>query len=74
MCSATVHGVYPAGIDTDMVAGIEVPKSDRSVVADGILDGVEAGEEDIFPDPNAKSMAQVWWTDPKAYERALASI
>lgn len=70
----TVHGVYPAGIDTDMVAGIEVPKSDRSVVANGILDGVEAGEEDIFPDPNAQSMAQVWWTDPKAYERALAAL
>lgn len=69
-----VHGVYPAGIDTDMVAGIDVPKSDRSVVAAGILDGVEAGEEDIFPDPNAQSMAQVWWTDPKAYERALASM
>lgn len=69
-----VHGVYPAGIDTDMIAGIEVPKSDRTVVADGILDGVEAGEEDIFPDPNAQSMAKVWWTDPKAYERALASM
>lgn len=69
-----VHGVYPAGIDTDMIAAFELPKSDPSEVANGILDGVEAGEEDIFPDPNAQSMAQVWWTDPKAYERALAAI
>lgn len=69
-----VHGVYPAGIDTDMIAAFELPKSDPSVVADGILDGVEAGDEDIFPDPNAQSMAKVWWSDPKAYERSLAAI
>ena len=69
-----VHGVYPAGIDTDMIAGFELPKSDPRLVANGVLDGVEAEEEDIFPDPNAQSMARVWWSDPKAFERALASI
>jgi NAD(P)-dependent dehydrogenase (short-subunit alcohol dehydrogenase family) len=67
-----VHGAYPAGIDTDMVAGIGVPKSPPRVVADGILDGVAAGEEDIFPDPNARQMAATWWSDPKAFERAFA--
>jgi len=68
----TVHGVYPAGIDTDMLAGIEAPKTPPEKVAQGILDGLEAGEEDIFPDPNAEAMAKVWWSDPKAFERTFS--
>jgi NAD(P)-dependent dehydrogenase (short-subunit alcohol dehydrogenase family) len=67
-----VHGVYPAGIDTDMLAGIDAPKTAASDVAAGLLDGLAAGEEDIFPDPNARAMADVWWGDPKAFERAFA--
>lgn len=69
-----VHGVYPAGIDTDMLAGYEVPKSPPRVVAEGLLDGLQAGDEDIFPDPNAQAMARVWWSDPKAFERAFSRI
>jgi NAD(P)-dependent dehydrogenase (short-subunit alcohol dehydrogenase family) len=67
-----VHGAYPAGIDTDMLAGIEVPKAAPDAVAAGILDGLAAGEEDIFPDPVARQMAATWWSDPKAFERAFA--
>jgi NAD(P)-dependent dehydrogenase (short-subunit alcohol dehydrogenase family) len=69
-----VHGAYPAGIDTDMLAGIDAPKSAPRVVADGILDGLVAGEEDIFPDPNARQMAVTWRSDPKAFERAFAGV
>jgi NAD(P)-dependent dehydrogenase (short-subunit alcohol dehydrogenase family) len=68
----TVHGVYPAGIDTEMVRGIDTPKSPAAVVAAGVLDGLAAGEEDIFPDPNARALAATWWRDPKAFERAFA--
>jgi NAD(P)-dependent dehydrogenase (short-subunit alcohol dehydrogenase family) len=68
----TVHGVYPAGIDTDMLAGVDVPKAPPAEVAVRLLDGLAAGEEDIFPDPNAQAMATVWRGDPKAVERALA--
>ncbi len=68
----TVHGVYPAGIDTDMLAGIDVPKTPPAEVAARLLDGLEAGDEDIFPDPNAEAMAAIWWSDPKAVERALS--
>ncbi len=67
-----VHGVYPAGIDTDMLAGIDAPKTPPREVADGLLDGLAAGEEDIFPDPNARAMAGMWWADPKAFERAFS--
>ncbi|HEX5617663.1 MAG TPA: SDR family NAD(P)-dependent oxidoreductase [Solirubrobacteraceae bacterium] len=69
----TVHGVYPAGIDTDMVRGIDVPKTPATTVAAGMLDGLAADQEDIFPDPNAVAMSQTWWSDPKAFERAFAS-
>ncbi len=68
----TVHGVYPGGIDTDMLAGIDAPKTPAATVADGLLDGIEAGQEDIFPDPNAQAMAPMWWSDPKGFERAFS--
>jgi NAD(P)-dependent dehydrogenase (short-subunit alcohol dehydrogenase family) len=69
----SVHGVYPAGIDTDMLAGIDAPKTPAEVVAAGILDGLAAGAEDIFPDPNAIAMSETWRSDPKAFERAFAA-
>jgi NAD(P)-dependent dehydrogenase (short-subunit alcohol dehydrogenase family) len=68
----TVHGVYPAGIDTDMLTGVDVPKTAPAEVAGRLLDGLAADEEDIFPDPNAEAMAAMWWSDPKAVERALS--
>jgi short-subunit dehydrogenase len=70
----TVHGVYPGGIDTEMMAGVEAPKTEPDQVAVGILDGLEADQEDIFPDPNSKAMSQVWLRDPKSFERAFAEM
>jgi NAD(P)-dependent dehydrogenase (short-subunit alcohol dehydrogenase family) len=67
-----VHGVYPAGIDTDMLAGIDAPKTAPGEVASGLLDGLAANREDIFPDANAEAMSQMWWSDPKAFERAFS--
>jgi len=68
----TVHGVYPGGIDTDMLAGIDAPKTAPAAVAAGILDGLAAGHEDIFPDPNSQAMSELWWSDPKGFERAFS--
>jgi short-subunit dehydrogenase len=68
-----VHGVYPAGIDTDMVAGIDTPKTAPRAVAEAILDGIANGDEDIFPDPNAQAMSELYFSDPKAFERAFAA-
>jgi NAD(P)-dependent dehydrogenase (short-subunit alcohol dehydrogenase family) len=69
-----VHGVYPGGIDTDMLAGVDAPKTPPSEVARGILAGLAADQEDIFPDPNSQAMSQVWWTDPKSFERAFSGV
>jgi NAD(P)-dependent dehydrogenase (short-subunit alcohol dehydrogenase family) len=70
----TVHGVFPGAVDTDMIRAFEIPKTRPKDVAHAILDGVEAGEEDIFPDPMARDGHQTWRDDPKALERQMASI
>ena len=70
----TVHGVYPGGIDTDMLAGIDAPKTPAADVAAGVIEGLVAGEEDIFPDPNSQAMSEVWRNDPKAFERAFSGV
>jgi NAD(P)-dependent dehydrogenase (short-subunit alcohol dehydrogenase family) len=64
-----VHGVYPAGIGTDMLAHPSIPHSSPEEVAAGILAGVEAGDEDIFPCALSRAEAAVWWADPKGLER-----
>ena len=70
----TVHGVYPGGIATDMLDGIDAPKTAPAEVADGIIAGLAADDEDIFPDPNSQAMSQVWWSDPKSFERAFSGV
>jgi NAD(P)-dependent dehydrogenase (short-subunit alcohol dehydrogenase family) len=69
-----MHGVYPGGIDTDMVAGVDVPKAAPRAVADAILDGVAAGQDDIYPDPTSAQMSELWARDPRAFAAAFASM
>jgi NAD(P)-dependent dehydrogenase (short-subunit alcohol dehydrogenase family) len=55
-----VHVVLPGPVDTDMARGLEVPKVSPESVARRIFDGVEKGEEEIFPDPMSESIAEGW--------------
>ena len=57
-----VHAVLPGPIDTDMSREADIPKSSPESVARGIMDGVESGEEDIFPYPVSESLAESWRT------------
>jgi len=50
-----VHGVVLGPVDTDMNRGLDIPKATTESVARGIFDGLERGEEDIFPDPASQS-------------------
>jgi len=69
-----VHAVLLGPIDTDMTRVLEVPKASPESAAQGIFDGLEKGEEDIFPDPWSQSMAEGWRTGvAKAFERQLAA-
>jgi NAD(P)-dependent dehydrogenase (short-subunit alcohol dehydrogenase family) len=71
----SVHAVLPGMIDTDMSRGVDMPKSAPELVARGILDGVESGEEDIFPDPMSASLAESWRSGAaKALERRYATL
>jgi short-subunit dehydrogenase len=69
-----VHGVFPGPVDTDMAAAITFDKTSPKDVAIAIFDGVENGEEDIFPDAMAKQVYESWKADHKAVERQFASM
>jgi NAD(P)-dependent dehydrogenase (short-subunit alcohol dehydrogenase family) len=56
----SVYAVMPGPIDTDMVRELDIPKTPAEDVARAILDGVERGEEDIFPDPMSQMLAAGW--------------
>jgi NAD(P)-dependent dehydrogenase (short-subunit alcohol dehydrogenase family) len=51
----SVHVVLPGPVDTDMSRGLDIPKASPESVARGIFDGIEKGEEDIFPDAMSAS-------------------
>ncbi len=62
-------------VDTDMIRGLDIPKTSPQSVARGIFDGVENGEEDIFPDPMSESMAESWRSGAaKTLERQNAAL
>jgi NAD(P)-dependent dehydrogenase (short-subunit alcohol dehydrogenase family) len=56
----SVHIVLPGPIDTDMTRGLDIPKASPESTAQAILDGVEKGEEEIFPDPMSKAITEGW--------------
>jgi NAD(P)-dependent dehydrogenase (short-subunit alcohol dehydrogenase family) len=71
----SVHAVLAGPIDTDMSRDADIPKSSAESVAQGILDGVERGEEDIFPDPKSASLAESWRSGAaKALEGQYAAL
>jgi NAD(P)-dependent dehydrogenase (short-subunit alcohol dehydrogenase family) len=70
----SAHGVFPGAVDTDMIRAFQIPKTGARQVAAAILDGIEAGRNDIFPDPMAQSGDQAWRVDPAAFERQMASM
>ena len=70
-----VHAVLTGPTDTDMTRGVEIPKASPESVARAIFDGVETGEEDIFPDPMSASVAGGWRNGPaKEMERQNAAL
>ena len=70
-----VHAVVLGPIDTDMNRGFDVPKASRESAAAGIVDGVEKGEDEIFPDPASLSIAEGWRNGAlKALERQFSAF
>jgi len=70
-----VHAVLAGPVDTDMTRNLDIPKTSPEGVARRIFDGVEKGEEEIFPDPMSESVAEGWRAGTaKALEKQFAAF
>jgi hypothetical protein len=56
-----------------MSRDVAMPKISPRDVAFAILDGIEAGQEDIFPDAYAVDFGQQFESSPKASGRQMAA-
>ena len=71
----SVHAVLTGPVDTDMNRGLDIPKASPESAARAIFDGVEKGEEEIFPDPVSASIGESWRSGAvKALERQNAEF
>ena len=71
----SVHAALPGPVDTDMTRGSEIPKASPESVAAAIFDGIDNGEEEIFPDPASAPIAALWRDSVgKLLERQLAQV
>jgi len=71
----TVHAILTGPVDTDMNRGLDIPKIPTEIAAQNIFDGIEALEEEIFPDPVSRSLAEGWFSSSsKVLERQNAAF
>jgi short-subunit dehydrogenase len=68
-----IAAALPGAIDTRMTAMLTIPKMTTTDAAKEILNGFEAGEEEIYVGEMARGLAQGLAHDPKGVERQLAS-
>lgn len=69
-----VMGVFPGAVDTDMLAGVEMPKTSPVDVARAIVAGIGNDTEDVFPDAMSASLYDAWKKDHKAVEHQFATM
>jgi len=69
-----VHAVFPGPVDTDMAREITLPKTPPTEVARAIFEGIERGDDDIFPDAMARQVGDVWARAPKEVEKMFAAM
>ena len=71
----SVHAVLSGPVDTQMTRALKVPKASPEAVAQAIFDGVENGEDDIFPEPMSQAMAEGWRAGvAKQFEQEMAAL
>jgi NAD(P)-dependent dehydrogenase (short-subunit alcohol dehydrogenase family) len=68
-----VVAALPGAIDTRMTAMLSIPKMTTADATTEILDGYDAGEEEIYVGEMARGLAAGLASDPKGVERQLAS-
>lgn len=66
-----VVGVYPGPVETEMAAELPMDKASPEAVAEAILDGLEQGLEEIYPDPFAVEYGRTYAVNPKGLESSF---
>ncbi|MDR3462474.1 MAG: SDR family NAD(P)-dependent oxidoreductase [Beijerinckiaceae bacterium] len=69
-----VLAAFPGPVDTDMTRKLQVVKTSAKDVAEAMLDGIEQGMPEIFPDPMSKQAGDIWQKNPKMLERQFAFL
>jgi len=69
-----VTGVYPGPVDTDMAKSIEMEKATPQSVANRVLEGLESGATDIFPDAMAEGFRPPFEAGAKTLEQAVVAM
>lgn len=67
----TVVGIYPGPIDTELAKNIPMEKATPEHAAANIVRGLEKNEPNIFPDPTALHVEQLWAHNGRELEAAL---
>jgi NAD(P)-dependent dehydrogenase (short-subunit alcohol dehydrogenase family) len=67
----TVIGIYPGPVDTDLAKPIPLEKVTPERAAANIVRGIEEGQTDIFPDPTAQKIEQLWASNGRQLEAAM---
>ena len=69
-----VHTVNPGPIDTDMAKDLDMEKATPESAVENILNGLENGEADIFPDDGGRQMFDVWSNNYRDLEQMVADM
>lgn len=68
LLNIALSSVFPGPVDTDMNEGVEIDMASPETLAQNTLNGLERGDEDIFPDPEAENVYRLWTDHPKTLE------
>jgi short-subunit dehydrogenase len=68
-----VTGLHVGYVDTDLAAGLEVPKTSPSDVASAALDGIEANAHEVLVDEVTRQVKAGLAADPSVLYSQLAS-
>jgi len=69
-----VVGVLPVQTDTAAFSPLPEPKLKPEDVAAGTLDGLEAGEDEVFPGALSRGAAEAFRSDPAALQAHLSTM
>ncbi|HKU94936.1 MAG TPA: SDR family oxidoreductase [Vineibacter sp.] len=69
-----VVGVHAGFIDTDMAAGLDVPKTSPHDIARRVLEGIEAGREEILADQRSTDVKAALARDPAAFYAQMQQL